>query len=120
MSKTTLVLGASLKTERYSNKAIRLLRSYYHEVIAVGNDEGMVGDVTILNHFPATNIIDTVTLYLRPSLQEQYYNDIISLKPARIIFNPGTENGELKTLAEHAGIHTEEACTLVLLNTGQY
>lgn len=120
MSKKTLVLGASVKPERYSNKAVRLLRSYQHEVVAVGAAIGQIEDVRIEEEFPAEGRVHTVTLYLNPALQKQYYKNIIALKPLRIIFNPGTENEELKTLAEKAGIKTENACTLVLLNTGQY
>lgn len=64
--------------------------------------------------------IDTVTLYLNPANQVPYYDYIISLKPKRIIFNPGTENDELESLANKNGIQTMEACTLVLLSTSQY
>ena len=116
----TLVLGASTNTSRYSNKAIKLLRAYNHEVVAVGLDEGFAGDVDIIHDFPAGEKIDTITLYLNPRRQESYYQKILDLKPRRIIFNPGAENRELEKLAEENGIKTEEACTLVLLNTGQY
>jgi len=116
----TLVLGATTNPMRYANKAIRLLRAHKHEVIAVGIDEGSVGDVKVVHEFPSNEKIDTVTLYLNPERQKQYYSTIISAKPRRIIFNPGTENGELQKLSEENGIATEEACTLVLLNTGQY
>ncbi|MBP6731987.1 MAG: CoA-binding protein, partial [Chitinophagales bacterium] len=70
--------------------------------------------------FPENEQIDTVTMYLNPLHQQQYYDKIIAAKPRRIIFNPGAENDELAQLAEKNGIKTEEACTLVLLNTGQY
>jgi predicted CoA-binding protein len=120
MSKKTLVLGASVKPDRYSNKAVRLLRSFQHDVLAVGAATGQIEDVRIEKEFPENDRVHTLTLYLNPDLQKQYYENIIALKPLRIIFNPGTENEELKTLAEKAGIKTEDACTLVLLNTGQY
>ena len=116
----TLVLGASTDTSRYANKAIRLLRTHNHEVVAVGKDEGSVDGVGIIHDIPADDEIDTVTLYLNPVRQQAYYQKILNLKPRRIIFNPGTENEELEKLAAKKGIATEEACTLVLLNTGQY
>ena len=116
----TLVLGASTHSYRYSNKAINLLRAHKHEVIAVGRDTGKVADVIIQSSFPENEKIDTVTMYLSPQHQQGYYDNIIATKPRRIIFNPGAENAELEKLAEQNGIKTEEACTLVLLNTGQY
>ncbi|MDB5282860.1 MAG: CoA-binding protein [Bacteroidota bacterium] len=115
----TLVLGASTNPSRYSNRAINLLRAHKHEVVAVGLDEGKVGDVKILHDFPNEEI-DTVTMYLNPERQHGYYDKIINAKPRRIIFNPGAENPELEKLAAQNNILTEEACTLVLLNTGQY
>jgi len=116
----TLVLGASTHDYRYSNQAIKLLRAHKHEVIAVGRDLGKAGDIEIVSSFPENEKIDTVTMYLSPAHQRDYYDKIVAAKPRRIIFNPGAENDELKALAEKNGIATEEACTLVLLNTGQY
>lgn len=116
----TLVLGASTHPYRYSYKAINLLRSYGHQVLAVGRDTGTVAGVEIETGFPESKDIDTITMYLNPAHQQQYYHKIIAAHPRRIIFNPGAENDELKALAAQNGILTEEACTLVLLNTGQY
>jgi predicted CoA-binding protein len=116
----TLVLGGSTHPYRYSFQAINLLRRYKHEVLAVGRDLGMVGDVEVKPSFPTNEKIDTITMYLNPTHQKQYYEPIIAAKPRRIIFNPGAENDELAALAQKNGIKTEEACTLVLLNTGQY
>ena len=120
MPKKTLVLGASENPSRYSFLAVNKLRSYGHPVVAIGNKQGQIGDTSIVTGQPAEAGIDTVTLYLNPQLQKQYYDYILSLKPRRIIFNPGTENEELETLANEKGIETFEACTLVLLGTGQY
>lgn len=120
MSKKTLVIGASENTERYSYKAIQLLRSYGHEVVAIGNKTGFVGDVVIENEKKPFNDIDTITLYINPVIQRGYYDYILATAPKRIIFNPGTENNELAELANSKGIATEDACTLVLLRTGQY
>ena len=119
-SKITLVLGASENEERYSNKAVRSLRKHRHAVIAIGNKAGQIEDVKIETATDANPHPDTVTLYLNPMLQKNYYTQILDWKPRRIIFNPGTENDELKTLAEKNGIETTEACTLVLLSTNQY
>ncbi len=118
--KKTLVLGASENPERYSNLAIRNLRSHDHEVIAIGRREGSVEDVKIIKDKPDIGNLDTVTLYLNPDNQKPYYNYIISQHPKRIIFNPGAENPEFAVMANEKGIHTENACTLVLLSTGQY
>lgn len=118
--KKTLVLGASENPERYSNKAILRLRSKGHSVVAIGRRKGQVDDVPIGTDQEPVADIDTVTLYLNPTNQKPYYDYILSLHPKRIIFNPGTENPELEQLAEENGIYTQEACTLVLLGTGQY
>lgn len=120
MKKKTLVLGASENPARYSYLAVQRLRKLLHPVIAIGNKKGKIDDVNIETEQQAFRDIDTITLYLNPTLQKNYYNYILSLKPKRIIFNPGTENDELTGLAAKNGIKTLEACTLVLLSTGQY
>jgi predicted CoA-binding protein len=116
----TLVLGASENPGRYSHMAVHLLRAKGHPVVALGKKAGQVGDISIATGTPALLDIDTVTLYLNPDHQQAYYAYLISLKPKRIIFNPGTENETLEDLALANGIEPVEACTLVLLNTGQY
>lgn len=120
MNKQTLVLGASLKSERYSNIAIKKLRNYNHDVKAFGLRVGEVNDVTIDTELMPYKDIDTVTLYLNPKRQEPYYDYIIGLNPKRVIFNPGTENPEFYKLLKQNDIDFEVACTLVLLNTNQY
>lgn len=116
----SLVLGASEKPDRYSNKAVRLLRAGDHPVWAIGPKAGQIGDVPIVTEWPTPASIDTLTLYLNPLAQAGYRDQILALKPRRIIFNPGTENESLAAAAHAAGIQTLEACTLVLLHTGQY
>ena len=118
--KKTLVLGASLNPGRYSNIAIERLVRYRHPVEAVGLRKGTVAGVEISTEKENFEDIDTVTLYLNPARQVEYYNYIISLKPKRVIFNPGTENPELYKLLRKNNIETEVACTLVLLGTNQY
>ncbi len=120
MKNKTLVLGASENPERYSNRAILKLLTKGHNVVAIGNKVGEVNNVPITKATPPMDDIDTVTLYLNPINQQPYYDYILSLKPRRIIFNPGTENDELEERAAKAGIEVQEACTLVLLGTGQY
>jgi predicted CoA-binding protein len=118
--KKTLVLGASTKSERYSNMAVKALLKHGHEVIAVGRDAGEIDGLDIQRDFPADQVFDTVTLYLNPTHQKEYYQSVLALKPKRIIFSPGAENREFEKLAQAKGIQTEEACTLVLLSTNQY
>ncbi len=120
MKKTTLVLGASVNTERYSNKAILKLRANRNEVFAVGAKKGTVLDVTIEVEKLHFKNIDTVTLYLNPTRQKEYYTYVLELKPKRVIFNPGTENMEFIEVLKKNNIETEVACTLVLLSINQY
>lgn len=120
MSKVTLVFGASLNPQRYSYKAIYSLVSNQHNVVAFGLRKGTVHDVEIVTDLPIDAEIDTVTLYINPKRQIEYYQYLVKLNPRRIIFNPGTENGELIQLLEEEGIITEVACTLVLLSVGNY
>src|SRR3954471_24060938 len=119
-SKKTVVLGASANPSRYSNIAINRLSAYKHPVVAVGLREGKVGSVDIVKGQPKEEDVHTITLYLNANNQKQYYDYILSLHPKRIIFNPGTENAELAKIAAAQGIQPLEACTLVMLSTGQY
>ncbi len=119
-AKKTLVIGASENPERYSNKAIKKLAANNHPIVAVGNKNGIVGDIPIQTEVLDTTDIDTVTLYIGAKHQAKYYDIIEALKPQRIIFNPGTENVELERLAERNNIEVVHACTLVMLSTGQY
>lgn len=121
MLKRTLILGASTKPERYAYIATLKLAAYGHEVFPVGLREGNIGEHPILTNTPLIKQIDTVTLYLGPKNQPMYYDYIINqINPQRIIFNPGTENEELISLAHEHGIATQIACTLVLLSVGSY
>lgn len=116
----TLVIGASTNKERYSYKAIHSLVDKSHQVVAIGSKKGMAFDIPIETEKLEFQAIDTITLYLNPIAQEAYYDYILSLKPRRVIFNPGTENSTFyKLLAAH-NIQYEVACTLVLLATNQY
>ncbi|MBK7872323.1 MAG: CoA-binding protein [Saprospiraceae bacterium] len=118
--KKTLVLGASPNPTRYSYAAVKQLARYGHEVVAVGNREGIIDGISIQKGQPNINQLDTVTLYLSDENQKQYYDYILHLNPKRIIFNPGAENPELARLAKEKGIEILPACTLVMLSVGNY
>jgi predicted CoA-binding protein len=119
-NKKTLVIGASANPERYSYKAIQLLRRFNHSVVALAKHTGKVGDVDIQTEFPAKEDIHTVTMYVGAVRQLEYYQALLELKPERVIFNPGAENFELADMLEMKGIETIEGCTLVMLNNGRY
>ena len=97
MKKKTLVIGGSPNPERYSNKAIRKLLSYGHPVESIGLRESKVESVGIITGKPVIDNIHSVTMYIGTARQHEYYDYILSLQPSRIIFNPGTENSELKS-----------------------
>lgn len=120
MKGKTLVIGASTNPERYSNKAIKMLREHQIETIGLGLKSGQVEDVIFDKTKPQDNDIETITLYIGPKHQPEYYDYIIARKPKRVIFNPGTENPELENLLSKNNIEPLEACTLVLLSTGQF
>lgn len=118
--KKTLIIGASNNPERYAYKAAERLLSYGHEIELLGIKSDIIFGKTIDVERIKYNNIDTVTLYVGPQRQPDYYDYVLSLKPKRVLFNPGTENQEFETLLRQNGIDVEEACTLVLLGTGQY
>ncbi|MGZ3839741.1 MAG: CoA-binding protein [Flavisolibacter sp.] len=120
MAKKTVVLGASDNPARYSYLALRKLVAHNHPVIAIGRKEGRVEGIEIHKDHVAEGGVDTVTLYLNPKNQVEYYDYILNLQPKRIIFNPGTENEELVRMARQNNIEPFFGCTLVMLSTGQY
>lgn len=119
-SPITLVLGASENPARYSHRAAEMLQQYGHAVWLTGRKTGRQGDTPIYSHFPEVGTVDTVTLYVGPAHQPDFAAAVEKLQPRRIIFNPGTENPEWQLSLASKGIAVEEACTLVLLSTGQY
>ncbi len=118
--KKTVVLGASDNPSRYSYLAIQRLRAHNHPVIAIGKKTGHVAGVEISQDHLDEEGVDTIALYLNPRNQVEYYDYILSLRPRRIIFNPGTENDELIKKARENNIQPIIGCTLVMLSTGQY
>jgi len=120
MKNVTLVVGASANPNRYSNIAIKRLLDQELPVAALGIKKGKVVTITIDDKKQDYKNIDTVTLYLNPKNQEEFYNYIIGLKPRRVIFNPGSENDEFVKLLEENNIEALIACTLVMLSINQY
>lgn len=116
-----VIVGASDKPDRYAHKALTLLRQHGHDVVPVHprltEIEGLAVMADLLD---ITGTVDTVTMYVGPAISAGLADKLIALNPQRVIFNPGSENPELATQLEAAGIATEEACTLVLLHTGQF
>jgi len=118
--KKTLIIGASNNPERYAYKAAERLLAHGHEIELLGLRPEVIFGKTIDTEKKKYEGLDTVTLYVGSQRQPEYYDYIISLKPKRVVFNPGTENAEFESLLQKNGIEAEEACTLVLLGTGQY
>lgn len=118
--KKTLIIGATNNPSRYAFLAATRLTAHGHDIINVGIKNGEVAGVPIEKAGKIYSDVDTITLYVGPQHQAEYFDYILQTKPKRIIFNPGTENSELESLAEENGIETMDACTLVLLSTGQY
>lgn len=120
-TETVAVLGASQNPERYSNKAVRLLSEYHHEVLPINpSQESIEGLVVVRTLAALDKPVDTLTLYMSPKHLLPLAQDIVRLRPKRVIFNPGTESSELQAQLDAAGIAWLEACTLVMLRTGQF
>lgn len=119
-ARLTLVIGASENPERYGNKAAERLLKHGEDVYLIGNKAGEIYGKTIFTEWPQNKTFHTITLYINPTLQKAYYQQIIDAKPTRVIFNPGTENSELVELLKQNNIACEFACTLVLLATNQF
>lgn len=119
-SKKTIVLGASTNETRYSFRAVHRLVANNHEVIPVGIKKGAIAGISIVNDLQIIDNVDTITLYIGPKIQKEYYNYIVDTNPKRVIFNPGTVNMELMDLCEKNGIEVVDACTLVMLAADTY
>lgn len=115
------VVGASNHPERYSYKAIRRLEQYGHEPLPVNPNETRVLEYPSVASLQSLTVsIDTVTVYISPQHQTALLEDLLQTQPRRVIFNPGSENPAIYPALQSAGIEVEEACTLVLLSTGQF
>ncbi len=117
-----VVLGASSDTTRYSYKALEMLEQYGHQSIPVHPRETLIRGQRVVHQLKdlTGERVDTVTVYVNSEISSQYKDDLIALKPKRVIFNPGAENLKLSNELEKNGIRVENACTLVLLRTGSF
>ena len=117
-----VVLGASKNPDRYSNKAILMLREKGHEVIPVHPVESEIEGIKVVNKLEQLQpgSVDTITFYVSPHLSSGLEETIVKLKPSRAIFNPGSENPSLINSLTKAGIEVVQACTLVMLRTNQF
>lgn len=119
-SKRTLVIGASPNPVRFSYKAVKSLQRHDVPVVPIGIKKGEIGGVEIIKSRPAVDDVHTITMYVGPARQKDYYSWLLSLQPKRIIFNPGTENPEFMEMAKKEGIEVLEDCTLIMLNSGRF
>ena len=121
-AKLTLVVGATDNPERYAYRAADLLQAKGVPFIPIGIKKGLVfgKEIVDLRQKPDLTGIHTITLYLGPTNQTEWVDYLIGLAPKRIVFNPGTENPDFFSKAKAAGIEVLEACTLVMLTTGQF
>ena len=120
MNKHTVVIGAAPDQEKYSYKAVTDLKNNGHTVYALGIKQGNINGVEILVDRPKIENIDTVTLYIGATRQDDWKDYLLSLNPKRVIFNPGTENAVLEQELQAKGIECVEGCTLVMLSIGNY
>jgi predicted CoA-binding protein len=118
--KKTLIIGATTNKERYAYKAAQKLTEAGHPIIPFGIKKGIVFEKEIINVWNNFEEVDTVTMYVGPERQNQYFEKIVSIQPKRVIFNPGTENEAFQSILAKANIYFEEACTLVLLSLNEY
>lgn len=118
--KKTLVLGASTHAYRYSFAAVKKLKAHGHEVVALGIREGEIDGIPIQHGKPELEGIDTVTMYLNPHRQDEYFDYLLTLKPNRIIFNPGSEHSFFMEKARKEGVEVVADCTLVMLSVGTF
>ncbi|WP_338871185.1 CoA-binding protein [Spirosoma sp. SC4-14] len=119
-AKKTVIIGATENPSRYANRAAHSLVRYGHAIELVGLRPGQINGQPIHTGQPALTDVDTVTMYVGPQNQPGLYAYIKSLKPRRVIFNPGTENPEFEEQLRAEGIEPVEGCTLVMLSIGTY
>jgi len=118
---TVAVIGASAKADRYSYQCVDSLLKHSHEVIPVTPATPEICGLTpVIDLDSIDEDVNVLTMYINAKRSSAIQEQILKLKPKKIIFNPGSENPELAEACEKSGIKTEEACTLVLLNTGQF
>lgn len=120
MGKVVIVLGASPKADRFSYKAVKSLIRHHHQVHAIGKRKGVIGDIVIHTDQPDFPNVNTITMYLAPYHQGEIFDYVISLRPKRVIFNPGTESEELEDILKSYNVEVVHDCTLIMLATGRF
>lgn len=120
--KKTVIVGSSTNKGRYAWLAAQMLDEYGYPFVPLGIKKGDVlgREILDIRTRPAIEDVDTITLYLSPVHQKEWYEYLLNLEPTRIIFNPGTENEEFERLARERGVEVMQACTLVLLRSKQF
>ncbi|WP_127845766.1 CoA-binding protein [Psychroflexus aestuariivivens] len=118
--KKTLIIGVSENENRYANRVMKILIEKDYEVIAIGKKPGEVSGVKIRTKTIDIENLHTVTLYISPEIQKEYYDYIIAQKPNRVIFNPGSNNKEFQKLLEAEGIQVLNSCSLIMLTADYY
>lgn len=114
------MLGASPNPDRYSNKAVRRLISNNYEVVAIGIRKGLIGDIPIITGQPALDNVHTVLIYLSPSHQSEIFDYVLSLRPKRVVFNPGTESPEFEEMLASYNIKVVRDCSLVMMASNRF
>ena len=121
MKQKVAILGASDDPDRYSFKAFEMLKEYGHTPLPISPKLTELEGVSVVKNLSDIKTsVDTLTMYVNPKISSGLKEEILKLKPRRVIFNPGSENSDLEKSLEAAGIHVVEACTLVLLRTNQF
>lgn len=118
--KKTVVLGASPNPARFSYKAVKSLVLHGYDAVPVGFRPGVAHDRLIKQGTPEIDDVHTITLYIGPERQKEFYDYILSLNPLRVIFNPGTINPELMNELNKRGIEIVDGCTLVMLDNDEF
>jgi predicted CoA-binding protein len=120
MMSIVVVLGASPNPDRYSYKAVKRLVSNNHQVVAIGKRKGFIGDIPIITGQPEIKDVHTVLMYLAPYHQGEIFDYVISLKPKRVVFNPGTESPEFEEWLESYDIKVVHDCSLLMMASGRF
>ena len=121
MPEVVAIIGASEKKDRFAHMAMTALLQHGHEVRLVNPfKESIDGHKCFKAVTEIKEKINTVTLYVNPSRFRDHIEEVIQIKPERVIMNPGTEDDVMHKRLEAAGIKVYRACTLVPLSSGQF
>ena len=117
-NESILVIGASANPNRSSYFATKFLHNIGVSLYTIANKNGKIDDLELSDQYASIHSVDTISIYLNPDRQKKYYDYILSLHPKRIIFNPGTENPELATIAKNNCIEIVNGCTIAMFASG--